>query len=83
MLQRVIKNKIHINGETPVELIDSINTVFTTQFQFEAGSLSIYLNGLRLREGATNDYIILNDETFELNLAPITFDTLEVDYVRK
>ena len=72
----------HVDSETPAGLVDGINTTYTTQYKFHGDTLAVYLNGLKLRKGATNDYIIIDNQTFIMNYAPTTGDVLLVDYVR-
>jgi len=66
-----------ITNETPSGAINGVNTVFSTAQSFQ--SLSTYLNGLRQR--LNQDFTILTTSTFSMTNAPLTGDTLLVDYI--
>ena len=83
MLRKVVKDKVFIFGEVPTGDIDGINTIFLTDNMFEITSIKVYLNGLSLREGLTNDFIINNSTTIQILDAPEIGDVLEVDYIEK
>jgi hypothetical protein len=72
----------HVENEEPVGDIDSVNVNFTTRYRFESASLKVYLNGLRLSSGLSNDYVVNTSNSFSLNYAPTTGDVLIVDYLR-
>jgi hypothetical protein len=69
-----------INDETPSGLIDSNNTVFTTQFGYRTNSLEVYLNGVKLirvidfNEGTSTQFTLVDP--------PDTGDLLRVNYIR-
>jgi hypothetical protein len=46
-----------VYGEVPSGLINSVNTVFTTSQDFVPGTETVYYNGVRQREGLSNDYV--------------------------
>ena len=46
-----------VYNEDLTGLVNGINTVFTTAAIFVAGSEAVYFNGVRQREGASNDYV--------------------------
>jgi hypothetical protein len=83
MLQKVIKQNEPVVGETPSGVINGTNLLFTTQAPFVVETLSVFLNGIKQRIGVSNDYTIINDQTFAMNFAPITLDVLEVNYYKK
>ena len=68
-----------VRAETPGGSINGSNTTFTVAGDYQTGSLRIYQNGIRLQEGASNDY---EEATggFTMNTAPATGDILLVDY---
>ena len=68
-----------ITGEVPTGAINSINTVYTLANTPIAGTVRVYLNGLRQFEGVGNDYTI-SGTTITFNKAPRTNSVLLVDY---
>lgn len=72
-----------IFGEVPSETIDGVNVNFTTSVDYVSGSLRVYQNGLRLKEGASNDYITTGTNGIQFNDAPETGDILIIDYIKK
>ena len=70
-----------VENETPAGTIDGVNAVFTLAATPVAGTEQLYLNGIRRKEGAGNDYTISGDTiTFNAGAIPITGDSLLVDY---
>ena len=68
------------DNETPTGAINGSNTSFTVANTVSpAGSLKVYLNGVRQRSGASNDYTF-SGSTLTLSVAPASGDTLVVDY---
>jgi small ligand-binding sensory domain FIST len=57
-----------------------VNTVYSTANAYQAGCLGLYLNGLRQRAGAANDYVELTTSTFQFVIAPLVTDSISVDY---
>lgn len=62
--------------------VNSVNTVFLTEFNYVAGSLRVHLNGLRMKPGASNDFQETGDRQFTMTSAPLTDDVLVVDYLK-
>jgi hypothetical protein len=67
---------------------DGVNTVFTTSTKFKHTATIkeiLFLNGVRLREGAGNDYTISEStpgtgyDTITLAVAPVSVDYLTID----
>jgi hypothetical protein len=54
-------------------------TLFTTAQVFIAGSLIVYLNGLR--QVKPNDYSETTTQSFTMTTPPLATDTLLVDYI--
>lgn len=63
--------------ETPSGTINGINTTFTLAHTPLSGSLKVYLNGIRLKNG--NDYTLATTTITMINI-PGTGDTLIADY---
>ncbi len=78
----ILAKRIHNWEETPSGTIDGVNTVFTlTKNLNPANSLLLFLNGLKLREGAGNDYVLSGKTiTFEAGMIPATGDSLVANY---
>lgn len=72
----------YVDGETPAGSVNGANTVFTTAFNFTAGSTHLYLNGLRLKPGTGNDYRETAANQITLSTAPQTGDALLIDYCK-
>lgn len=66
--------------EIPGGAIDGANVDFTTALEILGNRLFVYLNGLRLHEGT--DYNITSATSFQMIEAPLTGDSLTVDYLR-
>jgi hypothetical protein len=64
--------------ETPTGAVNSVNLIFTTSAIYKAGSLSVYVNGLRQKKTAF--WTETTSTTFTMNQAPITGDLVTVDY---
>lgn len=70
-----------VTEETPSGSINGSNTAFTLANTPTAGTLKVYLNGLRLKSGAGNDYT-LSTATITMTTAPVSGDVLLVDYMK-
>lgn len=68
-----------IENEVPSGAIDGTNMTFTLANTPVAGSVQLYLNGLRQKSGAGNDYTI-SGATITYLAAPKTGDMLTADY---
>jgi hypothetical protein len=74
----------HVENEIPVGLVDGVNMVYQTQNVFYAGTLTVYLNGIKLLPGIGRDYEILpNNQGFVMNYAPLVGDIVDVSYFRQ
>jgi hypothetical protein len=69
--------KYHI---TPTGSINGSNTSFTVPDAYATGTLQVFLNGLALRSGASNDYVETTTG-FTMNYAPATGDVLDASYL--
>ncbi|KKM04489.1 hypothetical protein LCGC14_1763690 [marine sediment metagenome] len=66
-----------VKVEKPTGTINGVNRVFTTSVGFVSGSLLVFLNGIALTPGASDDYVELTSTTFEFSasLIPTTEGT--------
>jgi len=77
-------------GVEPTGPIDGVNMAFTTPSYFSESSLRVYLNGQRLRKGASADYVVSESGGFGSGFDTITLaipprplpnpDVILVDY---
>lgn len=72
-------NANFVDDETPSGSINGSNVTFTLADTPVAGSVKLYLNGLRQKVGAGNDYTI-SGTTITYLTAPLTGDVLTADY---
>lgn len=68
-----------VYSEVPSGAINGSNTSFSLANTPVAGSVRLYLNGLRQRAGAGNDYTI-SGATITMLTAPLSGEYLEADY---
>lgn len=68
-----------IIGEVPAGTQNGVNLVFTTSQHFQAGTTSVYRNGLR--EKISTCYTETLPSTITFSNAPLTTDVIEVDYI--
>ena len=74
---------LFIDSEVPLGNVNGINTSFATHNDFDELSLKVYVNGIRLRAGALNDYIVTGQNTFNMLLVPQSDDAIFCDYRKK
>lgn len=72
---------VPVSGETPAGAINGTNTAFILAYAPAAGSVRLFLNGLRLRPGSGNSYTV-SGTTVTLTAAPQPGDELLADYFR-
>lgn len=72
----------YIAEEVPTGTINGSNTAFTLANTPVAGSVVLYLNGIRLRSGAGNDYTI-SGANITMLYAPATGDVLIATYLKQ
>lgn len=70
-----------VTEETPSGTINGSNTTFTLANTPTAGTVKLYLNGVRQKSGAGNDYTI-STTTITMTTAPVSGDVLLVDYMK-
>jgi hypothetical protein len=68
-----------VYGEVPSGTIDGSNTAFTLANTPTAGTVTLYLGGLRLKSGAGNDYTISGSSITMLTV-PQSGDNFLADY---
>jgi len=75
-----------ISGEEPSGVIDGANTAFLTTQIYAVGTETLYLNGVRQRFGASNDYTRAEStpsagfDQVLFTLAPRSGDVVLIDY---
>lgn len=69
-------------GEDLSAQCNGTQAVFTVGNAYVAGTLNVYRNGARQRKGAGNQYTETASTTFTMTSAPLSGDTLIVDYVK-
>jgi len=65
-------------GEIPTGLLNGSNKIFTTAYVYKPTLLAVFLSGLRLRH--PDDYTETGSQTFQLVVAPLSSDSVSVDY---
>jgi hypothetical protein len=70
-----------VTEETPSGTINGSNTTFTLANTPTSGTVKLYLNGVRQKSGAGNDYTI-STNTITMTTAPVSGDVLIVDYMK-
>jgi hypothetical protein len=70
-----------VTEETPSGTINGSNTTFTLANTPTSGTVKLYLNGVRQKSGAGNDYTI-STNTITMATAPVSGDVLLVDYMK-
>jgi hypothetical protein len=70
-----------VTEETPSGTINGSNTAFTLANTPTSGTVKLYLNGVRQKSGAGNDYTI-SGTNITMTTAPISGDVLLVDYMK-
>lgn len=70
-----------VTEETPSGTINGSNTTFTLANTPTAGTVRVYLNGVRQKSGAGNDYTITST-TITFTTAPVSGDVIIVDYMK-
>ncbi len=71
-----------VDNEILTSQIDEITDSFITSFNYVAGTLKIYLNGIRQSPGVSLDYTETGTNSFQLNSIPVSGEKLIVDYTK-
>lgn len=67
--------------ETPTEPTNGTNKVFTTQADYVAKSVRVWLNGMLLRKDLTDGWVELGAKKVQMQEAPEAGDVLQIYYV--
>ena len=67
-----------VYNETPVGLLNGVNTVFTTAAAFVSGKTRLYLNGIRQK--LSGDYTETGGNEVTFSSAPASTDSVLIDY---
>jgi hypothetical protein len=67
---------------TVIGLRNSVNTVFTTSYNFVSGSTKVYVNGLRYSPGVSSDYQETGANQITFANAPDSGDLLIIEYIK-
>ena len=70
-----------VTEETPSGSINGSNVTFTLANTPTSGTLKLFLNGVRQKSGAGNDYTITTN-TITMTTAPVSGDVLIADYMK-
>lgn len=70
-----------VTEETPSGSINGSNVTFTVANTPTTGTLRLFLNGVRQKSGAGNDFTITTN-TITMTTAPVSGDVLLVDYMK-
>lgn len=72
-----------VNGETPTGTVDGSNANFTLANTPTAGTVRVFVNGVRMNVGGSNDYTISGTTiTFLTGAIPVSGDVILVDYMK-
>lgn len=71
-----------VRNEILTSQIDGLTDSFTTTNNYVAGTLEVYLNGMRQSPGAGLDYTETGVNSFQLNSTPISGEKILVDYTK-
>lgn len=83
MLNTVIIVEEFVENDALAGTIDGANDTFSTSFNYEPGTIRLYLNGLRQSVGLSNDYNTTLPNFIVMNNPPLPGDILIADYQRK
>ena len=82
--QSIVSNMNPVNrviDQTPIGLVNGVNTVFTLVDAPNAGTVTVYISGHRLTVGAGNDFTIAG-AVLTITPAPLTGETVKTDYIK-
>lgn len=71
-----------VENEILSSQIDGLTDSFTTSFNYVAGTLKVYVGGLRQSPGGSLDYTETGANSFELNYTPFSGEKMIVDYTK-
>lgn len=61
---------------------DGVNRIYTLTNNYLTGSTRVFVNGIRMQLGATNDYIEINSNQIQFSVSLDSGDILVVDYIK-
>lgn len=70
-----------ITEETPSGIVNGVNVTYTLAYTPSSGTLVLFLNGVRLKSGAGNDYT-LSTNIISMTTPPVSGDVLIADYMK-
>lgn len=76
--QQTSSNVDEVKNETPSGLINGINATYTSQYNFVAGTVQVYRNGLRLKQ--IDDFNTSGNNMILLSISPALGEKLLIDY---
>lgn len=71
-----------VTNEILTSQVDGITDSFTTVNNYVAGSLKVYVGGLRQIPGVGADYTETGANNFQLNYTPVSGERMIVDYIK-
>ena len=69
-----------MKNEIPMGEINGVNVFFSVRYTYQAGTLEVFLNGIKLKE--QEDYEELGSNVFMMKYAPIQGDLFVVNYIK-
>lgn len=69
-----------IHMEAPSGAINGVNVVFTTSVPFNPAVINVWLNGVLIRQGDDDGFVVSGADTFDLKEAPVVGDTVHVRF---
>jgi hypothetical protein len=67
-------------GEIPTGAINGVNRTYSSVYPYRPNLLAVFLNGLHLRR--TDDYLETGSQSFQFVNAPLSGDSLSIDYIQ-
>lgn len=71
---------LFISGDIPQGLIDGINSLFITNFNFIPESVEVYLNGVRQK--LIDDYQTIGNNNIQFLISPTIGESILIDYIK-
>lgn len=71
---------LFVNNDVPINIINGINNVFNTSFNFIPESVEVFLNGIKQK--IITDYQIINNNTITLNTSPNVGENILINYIK-
>ena len=79
-ISRLTKPTLTVSSDNFTGVLDGVNTTFKTEHNFQLGSVKVFYNGMRMKEGG--DYSIVGISNIILSFSPNLGDTLIIEYTR-